>query len=239
MRHLVITLLLLMASNVHAESWVELTKLKPKGTVLFIDMASIERGDPLRKARFKTVYPADRPIGDAYRRVAPDLRLYRWELSLGHFNCAERTIAVSQSTLYGADDKEVGSLQADESALKLSAVAPQSIGGLLLQAVCASSTSDLEPLPGPAKIKFVANPDRYYPPDARRRGEQGSPVVKVCVGPSGALLREPEVTETSGFPELDGAAIKVAAAMRYGAAIENGTALPESCIRFKVKFGPP
>jgi hypothetical protein len=49
-------------------------------------------------------------------------------------------------------------------------------------------------------------------------------------------LSEPEITTTSGFPQLDGAAIKVAKAMRYGAAVEDGAALPESCVKFKVKF---
>jgi len=37
-------------------------------------------------------------------------------------------------------------------------------------------------------------------------------------------------------PDLDGAAVKVAKATRYGPGTENGSALPESCIKFKVKF---
>jgi len=44
------------------------------------------------------------------------------------------------------------------------------------------------------------------------------------------------VTDTSGFPDLDSAAVKVAKATRYAAGTENGSALPESCIKFKVKF---
>jgi protein TonB len=87
-----------------------------------------------------------------------------------------------------------------------------------------------------AKMSRMANPDDYYPPGSIRREEQGSPVVQACVGPNGRLLREPVVTDTSGFPDLDGAAIKVAKANRYTAAMENGTAVPESCIKFKVKF---
>src|SRR5262245_11807873 len=88
----------------------------------------------------------------------------------------------------------------------------------------------------PAKMTRPANPDDYYPPGSIRREEQGSPVVQACVGPGGRLLRDPVVTDTSGFPDLDGAAIKVAKATRYAAGTENGTALPESCIKFKVKF---
>jgi hypothetical protein len=60
--------------------------------------------------------------------------------------------------------------------------------------------------------------------------------VQACVAANGRLAREPVVTDTSGFPELDAAAIKVAKASRYTAATEGGTALPESCVKFKVKF---
>jgi protein TonB len=88
----------------------------------------------------------------------------------------------------------------------------------------------------PAKMTRPANPDDYYPPGSIRREEQGSPVVQACVGPGGRLLREPVVTDTSGFPDLDSAAIKVAKATRYAAGTEAGSALPESCIKFKVKF---
>jgi protein TonB len=87
-----------------------------------------------------------------------------------------------------------------------------------------------------AKMKSMSDPDQFYPPGAKRREEQGSPVVQACVGANGRLIREPVVTETSGFPELDGAAIKVAKANRYSPATEGGTALPESCVKFKVKF---
>jgi protein TonB len=88
----------------------------------------------------------------------------------------------------------------------------------------------------PARMRSAADPDQYYPPGAKRREEQGSPVVQACVGPTGRLLREPVVTETSGYPELDGAAVRVAKASRYTAAKENGVALDESCVKFKVKF---
>jgi TonB family protein len=92
-------------------------------------------------------------------------------------------------------------------------------------------------VPGtPAKMTRPVNPDDYYPPGSIRREEQGSPVVQACVGANGKLIREPVVTDTSGFPDLDGAAIKVAKATRYAPGTEAGSALPESCIKFKVKF---
>jgi len=88
----------------------------------------------------------------------------------------------------------------------------------------------------PAKMTRPVNPDDYYPPGSIRREEQGSPVVQACVGPKGQLLREPVVTDTSGFPDLDGAAVKVAKATRYAPGTDSGTAMAESCIKFKVKF---
>ncbi len=95
----------------------------------------------------------------------------------------------------------------------------------------------IKTVPGqPAKMTRPVNPDDYYPPGSIRREEQGSPVVQACVGPNGRLLREPVVTDTSGFPDLDGAAVKVAKATRYAPGSEGGTALAESCIKFKVKF---
>jgi TonB family protein len=88
----------------------------------------------------------------------------------------------------------------------------------------------------PVQITSMVDVSAYYPPEARRRGEQGAPVVRACVGPSGALSKEPQITSPSGFPDLDAAAIRVAKAMRYAAGLENGAPAPESCISFKVKF---
>jgi TonB family protein len=82
----------------------------------------------------------------------------------------------------------------------------------------------------------AVSPGDYYPSGARRRGEQGSPLVQVCVGPSGKLLREPVVIDPSGYPDLDGAAIEVAKATRYAAGTRDGSALSESCLKFKIRF---
>jgi len=97
-----------------------------------------------------------------------------------------------------------------------------------------------EPASGtPAKITRPVNPDDYFPANSLRAGETGAPVVEACVDASGKLLRNPVVTEASQFPNIDAAAVRVAKAMRYAAGTENGTALPESCIKFKVKFNLP
>ena len=49
-------------------------------------------------------------------------------------------------------------------------------------------------------------------------------------------MRYAVVTQTSGFPDLDDAVIRIAKATRYAAGTRDGTALPESCLTFKVNF---
>ena len=235
MRQLLITLFL-TASTAHAETWLQLANLDKNGSVVFVDTASIDRDGELRKARFKYVYTADRPIGSGYRDVPPDVQSYRWELKLGHFKCADGTMASSQSTLYSADNQAVGHITVDPSTLKFYRAGPQSPGGVLLQAVCGWSVSDVQPRPEVANIASAPNPGGFYPPGSKRRLEQGAPIVEACVGPSGKLVRDPEVVESSGFPEIDAAAIKVAEATHYSAGTKEGVPLPESCTKFKVKF---
>jgi TonB family protein len=60
--------------------------------------------------------------------------------------------------------------------------------------------------------------------------------VQACVGRNGKLLRDPVIAESSGFPALDAAAIEVAKAAKYTAGSTGGDRLPESCIKFKVRF---
>jgi TonB family protein len=235
MRHILIPLLL-TASTAHAETWLQLANLDKNGSAMFVDTSSIDRDSEIRKARFKFVYTADRPIGSGYSDVAPGVHSYRWELKLGHFNCADWTTANSQSTLYNADDQAVGNITVDPSTLTFQKVGQQTVGGVLLLAVCGSSTVRALPGPEAANMTRGANPVDFYPQGSMRRAEQGAPMVKVCVAPSGKLLRDPEVVESSGFRELDAAAIKVAKASRYKAGTKDGEPLPESCIEFKVKF---
>jgi TonB family protein len=91
----------------------------------------------------------------------------------------------------------------------------------------------------PAKITREVDPDHYYPANSIRGGETGAPIVQACVDSRGKLLRDPVVTEASAFPNLNAAAVRVAKDVHYAAGTENGTALPESCIKFKVKFNLP
>lgn len=236
--------LLLMASTASAENWQQIAKLDSNGGILFVDVAAITEVKGLRRAWFKAVYTSDQLIPTEYLGSVPkDLRSYRSERTLRYFNCPERTSAVMRFYWNSADDQPGGYFYQEH--LSFRAVAPGTLDEKILDTACnfAGDLVDAEAaklqLPGvQANIKRLVNPDDYYPSGSRRRFEQGSPVVQACVGPSGQLLREPVVTDTSGFAELDAAAIKVAKATRYAAGTNNGTAVPESCIKFKVKFAP-
>lgn len=96
--------LLLTASTAHAEAWRQIAELDKNGGLLLLDTASIDRASDVRTASFKSVFKSDHAIGAGYQDVPPNAQSYRWESSLGHFNCARQTVAVAQSILHGADD---------------------------------------------------------------------------------------------------------------------------------------
>jgi protein TonB len=91
------------------------------------------------------------------------------------------------------------------------------------------------PAPG-TPIRPVSMPDTsdYYPSSAKIAGEEGRPMVALCVGPNGRI-ESADVVESSGFPALDEAAVRVAKAGRYKPATENGQPI-RACARLPVKF---
>jgi TonB family protein len=238
----VLIALLLVAPTANAENWQQIAKLDSNGGILFFDAAGITEVKGLRRAWFKAVYKSDQPIPTEYLGAVPkDFRFYRSERTLRYFNCPQRTSAVMRYYWKIADDQPGAYFY--QELLTFRGAAAGTLDEQMLDTACkfAGDLADAEAaklqLPGVhAKMRRPVNPDDYYPSGSRQRQEQGSPVVQACVGPSGHLLREPVVTETSGYPELDAAAIKVAKATRYAAGTNNGTAVPESCIKFKVKF---
>jgi TonB family protein len=64
-----------------------------------------------------------------------------------------------------------------------------------------------------------------------------TPIVLACVDRDGKLVQT-EIAETSGYPDLDAAALKVAQASKFtpGTSKWTGKPLKRSCIKFKVKF---
>jgi len=234
--------LLVLTSTAHAENWHPIANLDSNGSVLLFDVAGVTEVKGLRRAWFKSVYRSDQLIPNEYLKSVPaNMRSYRSERTLRYFNCADRTSAVMRFFWNGADEGPAGYFY--NELLSFRPAAPESLDEQMLDAACnfdgKFADADAARLRLPvveAKMARPANPDDYFPQGSRQRKEQGSPVVQVCVGPSGDLLREPVVTESSGFPELDGAALQVAKATRYAAGKKDGTAVAESCLKFKIKF---
>jgi len=77
-------------------------------------------------------------------------------------------------------------------------------------------------------------------PPASSRSQQPDdgklPIVEACVDAEAKITRT-QVVRSSGYPEIDAAAIKIANATRYSPAQDrSGANESESCVRFKVKF---
>jgi protein TonB len=84
----------------------------------------------------------------------------------------------------------------------------------------------------PAEPVFMQKP--IYPPGARRFGFEGTVVVKALVDKEG-LVRDTRLLRSSGFDELDRAALDAAMLCRYSPAIQNG--LPKAIwVSYRVVF---
>lgn len=92
----------------------------------------------------------------------------------------------------------------------------------------------------PLSIRGALPPtDDYYPDASRRLGEQGTALVKLCIGAGGRVVGSPAIQKSSGSSRLDQAALRYALATsghfspetRNGAAVTVCTALP---IRFQL-----
>ena len=94
-------------------------------------------------------------------------------------------------------------------------------------AVAASATSK-------PTIARTPSPDDYYPPGSKRREDQGAIVVRAHIAPSNCAT-DFAVVVSSGYPELDQAALRVAEDSTYAAATEDGKTV-EGYVMFKVKF---
>jgi len=98
------------------------------------------------------------------------------------------------------------------------------------------------PPPPGTRLARVSGPNTedYYPSISRNAGEEGRPMVRVCIGENGKL-DSAEIGESSGFPRLDEAAIRVAKASRYKAATQAGKPIAQCAnlpIRFSLKKAP-
>jgi protein TonB len=79
--------------------------------------------------------------------------------------------------------------------------------------------------------------DSYYPDASRRLGEQGTALVKLCVGAGGRVMGDPAIERGSGSSRLDQAALRYAKATsgHFKPATRNGAAITE-CVSLPIKF---
>ena len=89
------------------------------------------------------------------------------------------------------------------------------------------------PRPGPDFPSL----DSYYPPAAKRAGQQGTAVIHVCVDSVGKLTEPPTLASSSGNNVLDDAAVNLAtvASGHYLPASEKGVPV-RGCGAFRIAF---
>ena len=88
--------------------------------------------------------------------------------------------------------------------------------------------------PGLNKRVTQVDFEEYYPPSSKRLGEAGTSVLNVCLDEK-AKVTDVNVRESSGFPRLDEAAVKVARAYRYTAGTEDGKPVA-ACFAYRLTW---
>jgi protein TonB len=79
--------------------------------------------------------------------------------------------------------------------------------------------------------------DSYYPDASRRLGEQGTVLVKMCIGAGGRVVGQPSVEKSSGSSRLDQAAIRYARATSGHFEPETRNGVPVTvCTALPIKF---
>ena len=74
------------------------------------------------------------------------------------------------------------------------------------------------PAPAPVRVTPLSvrgslpPTDDYYPDASRRLGEQGTALVKLCIGQGGRVVGQPSIQKSSGSSRLDQAALRYALA---------------------------
>ena len=79
--------------------------------------------------------------------------------------------------------------------------------------------------------------DEYYPDASRRLGEQGTALVKMCIGAGGKVIGDPSIQKSSGSSRLDQAAVRYARATSGHFSPETRNGVPVTvCTALPIKF---
>lgn len=111
-----------------------------------------------------------------------------------------------------------------------------------------TTVTDRPPPPGPPAPPVVARPAPpapvivsavptyrpdtfdYYPNTSRNLGEEGRTRIRLCVGTNGRVT-EATVDQTSGFPRLDEASVRMAKQFRFRPATQDGKPIPQCFVQ--------
>jgi protein TonB len=100
------------------------------------------------------------------------------------------------------------------------------------------------PPPPPARItplraiaRDFPSTNDYYPDASRRLGEQGTALVKLCIGAGGRVIGQPSIEKSSGSSRLDQAAVRYAKATSGHFTPETKNGEPVTvCTALPIKF---
>ena len=99
------------------------------------------------------------------------------------------------------------------------------------------------PAPAPARVTALSlkgslpPTDDYYPDASRRLGEQGTALVKLCIGAGGRVVGQPSIAKSSGSSRLDQAAVRYAKATSGHFSPETRNGVPVTvCTALPIKF---
>lgn len=87
-----------------------------------------------------------------------------------------------------------------------------------------------------AGVAAMPKVSQFYPASSRSAREQGTVQLKLCYSGTGSILQA-SVQETSGFPALDEAAVKLGAQVRMRPATVDGKAVP-ACAVLPILMSP-
>jgi TonB family protein len=88
-----------------------------------------------------------------------------------------------------------------------------------------------------ARLQGSVDVEKYYPPSARRRGVEGSTVVRLFVPPGSEVATDGEIVTSSGDASLDAAALDTVRSGKYTRECDYG--LSSIRIAFKLTDEPP
>jgi TonB family protein len=244
--------LLLACGAAQASEWVSIKAATSKDTEFLVDVSSVHRSGEITRAWVKIVYArhTQRGTGENSKKWAT-FSQHRYAYTCGEGNAEVEALSVyfEDGTHWEAPSWTLGGTEP---------VPPDTVGEAVMKFVCswrqasqnidpqptsqnsAPPVSDVSKLTPAQPIKTIRMPscgEDYYPAQALRLNQQGSVVVKLCIGVNNKIDGPVEVVTSSGFPLLDEAAGKCVGAGSYRAGVVNGVPA-RTCKEVSVHFAP-